>query len=401
MKKIIICLLFCVLLVNLVSATWWNESWGNYKEIKVEEKSGVTLSNYQTFINVTYDSDMNTSFKDLRFIAADNTTQLDYFIEVNMTVASNYAGVWVKIPTLTASSNTTIYMYYNNPTATSNSNMNTVFLLYDDFEDNSLNTSKWTVVSGCAATESGGNLSLTYSGTGWKSCYTTNVYNFTAGKNIFEYYVIYASPVSNSNKHWGIHLINSTTPNAPNYHYWWYIFASYCNGDAWHMPYASSTNCYLQNPFLVPQKVGNYPINSTYGQLILDGTLRITATGTVVQIGNSYVHLTSWGANAIKIQFDWMRVRAYASVEPKIYFGVEQSAPPVDTCTCAGLNTNWEIDMSDNCNITEACDLTTGTLSFTGAGWCNCNASVDTTNLGDPGASGILYIQDSCLITID
>ena len=73
----------------------------------------------------------------------------------------------------------------------------------------------------------------------------------------------------------------------------------------------------------------------------------------------------------------------------------------VDTCTCAGLNNNWEIDMSDNCEITEACDLGTGTLSFTGAGWCKCNASVDTTNLGDPGSSGILYIQDSCIITIN
>lgn len=82
-------------------------------------------------------------------------------------------------------------------------------------------------------------------------------------------------------------------------------------------------------------------------------------------------------------------------------YAVYEEEVPVDTCTCAGAGNNWEIDMSDYCNITEACDLTTGTLSFTGAGWCNCNASVDTTNMGDPGASGILYIQDSCLITID
>ena len=72
-----------------------------------------------------------------------------------------------------------------------------------------------------------------------------------------------------------------------------------------------------------------------------------------------------------------------------------------DTCSCPGAGNNWEIDMSDSCNITSACDLTTGTLSFIGSGFCNCNASVDTTNLGDPGANGILYIQDSCLIRID
>lgn len=74
---------------------------------------------------------------------------------------------------------------------------------------------------------------------------------------------------------------------------------------------------------------------------------------------------------------------------------------PADTCTCAGAGNDWEIDMSDYCNITEACDLTTGRLNFTGSGWCNCNASVNTTNLGDPGADGIIYIQDSCDITIN
>jgi len=73
---------------------------------------------------------------------------------------------------------------------------------------------------------------------------------------------------------------------------------------------------------------------------------------------------------------------------------------PVDTCTCPGAGENWEIDMSDYCNITEACDLTTGTLSFTGAGATRCNATITTTNLGDPGSSGILYIQDSCLINV-
>ena len=98
----------------------------------------------------------------------------------------------------------------------------------------------------------------------------------------------------------------------------------------------------------------------------------------------------------------WNRVLSDSEITELYNGGAGLTYPfVVDTCTCPGAGNNWEIDMSDYCNITEACDLTTGTLSFTGAGWCNCNASVDTTNLGDPGASGILYIQDSCLITID
>lgn len=74
---------------------------------------------------------------------------------------------------------------------------------------------------------------------------------------------------------------------------------------------------------------------------------------------------------------------------------------PEDTCTCAGVDTNWEIDMSDYCELSTPCDLGTGKLSFTGTGNFSCDAAIDTTDLGDPGANGILYILDDCYITVD
>lgn len=72
-----------------------------------------------------------------------------------------------------------------------------------------------------------------------------------------------------------------------------------------------------------------------------------------------------------------------------------------DTCSCPGLNENWEIDMSDYCNITSDCDLGTGKLSFTGSGEIRINSTIDTSDLGDPGANGILFIQDSCTIWVN
>ena len=75
-------------------------------------------------------------------------------------------------------------------------------------------------------------------------------------------------------------------------------------------------------------------------------------------------------------------------------------SPPADTCTCPGLNQDWEIAMSDNCEITDDCDLGTGTLSFTGAGITKIDAVIKTTNLGDPGASGLLSILDDCIIYV-
>ena len=75
--------------------------------------------------------------------------------------------------------------------------------------------------------------------------------------------------------------------------------------------------------------------------------------------------------------------------------------PIVDTCTCPGLNENWVVDMSDFCELDDTCDLGTGKLSFINSGYANCSANINTTNLGDPGSSGILYISSSCLIYIN
>ncbi|GAH87542.1 unnamed protein product, partial [marine sediment metagenome] len=128
----------------------------------------------------------------------------------------------------------------------------------------------------------------------------------------------------------------------------------------------------------------------------------LSTAGTNIYIGGHPSYFTRYVDATIDEVGIWNRSLTAEEISDLYNEGNGLAYPfVVDTCACPGAGNDWEIDMSDYCNITEACDLTTGTLSFTGAGWCNCNASVDTTNLGDPGASGVLYIQDSCLITID
>ena len=73
---------------------------------------------------------------------------------------------------------------------------------------------------------------------------------------------------------------------------------------------------------------------------------------------------------------------------------------PPSTCTCPGLNYDWEINMAEHCVITSDCNLGTGTLSFTGSGYVRCDATIDTANLGDPGPNGVLYFLDNCLIRV-
>jgi len=113
---------------DLINWAWWNTSWGFKREVTITENSGSSLSNYSTLIYVEYDSDMNTDFSDLRFLNSVEDTELGYWIE-NKT-DSSHAYVWVKVPSLTASSNTSIYMYYGNSGASSNSNADNTFWVY-------------------------------------------------------------------------------------------------------------------------------------------------------------------------------------------------------------------------------------------------------------------------------
>ena len=152
--------------------------------------------------------------------------------------------------------------------------------------------------------------------------------------------------------------------------------------------------------------------NNTQMQLRFDGVNRANGTwdgrslkerGDEVQLFSEPATVVGWTGNyTLDIVAIYNRSLSEAEKNELYNSGSPPDCPfVVDSCSCPGAGNNWEIDMSDFCNITSDCDLTTGTLSFTGAGWCNCNASVNTTNLGDPGTSGVLYIQDSCAITIN
>ena len=134
--------------------TWWDTDWGKKREINITENSADELNNYSVLLFIPYDSSMKTDFSDLRFLNSAEDTELSYYVE-NKT-DSNFAWIWIKVPTLTASSTTSTYMYYANSIASSNSDIFSVYFFYDDFDDNDY-TDKWDVVSG-SWTEAGGTL---------------------------------------------------------------------------------------------------------------------------------------------------------------------------------------------------------------------------------------------------
>jgi len=105
--------------------------------INISERAGVYLSDYLVLVNLSYSS-VNCTYlgkiyvpsrNDVRFTDSDGVTPLDYYIEY-WNDTSKQALIWVKIPSLSASSSKTIYMYWGNPYAVDKSNPG-IFTLID------------------------------------------------------------------------------------------------------------------------------------------------------------------------------------------------------------------------------------------------------------------------------
>ncbi|MCK4352775.1 DUF2341 domain-containing protein, partial [candidate division WOR-3 bacterium] len=124
---------------------WCDPDWSYRKPVIVyNTKNSDTLTDYQVKIDVTYNSNMNSDFSDLRFTDSDEVTLIPYWIENY--IPSDSAIVWVKVPLISALDTTIIYMYYGNPDASSESNGDSVFNFFDDFDTET--SSQWTTSGG-------------------------------------------------------------------------------------------------------------------------------------------------------------------------------------------------------------------------------------------------------------
>jgi len=144
---------------------WWNSNWQYRRAITITNNENFQLVNYQIeiILNATgliSQNKLRNDCGDIRF-TDDNDNILSYW---NETSCSDETRIWVKIPSLPALSNKTIYMYYGNPTATSTANGKATFVYFDDFDDNSFNTTSLYTSAG-TWTESDGYISYSSTNT--------------------------------------------------------------------------------------------------------------------------------------------------------------------------------------------------------------------------------------------
>ena len=103
---------------------WYNDSWEYRKKITTSLNTVISsdLTDFPYLVSFT-DSDLTKTTEsdgtDIVFTASDGTTELAYEIE-RFDQSTGEVIAWVKIPTVSASGNTDIYIYYKG-TATSSS----------------------------------------------------------------------------------------------------------------------------------------------------------------------------------------------------------------------------------------------------------------------------------------
>lgn len=348
--------------------SWWNTGWSKKKKITIQENQAINYANYSVLMNITYDADMRSDFGDLRFTNNLETQELDYWI--NDSVASSVAHVWVKVPSMPASAETTIYMYYGNAAVTNNSNYFGAFLFADDFNDGSW-TGNWTNINtGGGINETNGFLNLT-GGAGStmgsvlsKGNYTDDDGGWWILESQWKYYMPTAAQgsigVSDKwNSSWdyadGTENVNS-------------IFMMWANAQWRTTLYINGVYSFYESGINLPDPTSSMVytgvVRETNKSIFYDlnSSAEITErTGMPTSNSSLSMGLFLWARDENNVaSYDWVRLRRYAVSEPTVTFGTETSQIGVDVnltapsnyynisvayqnfnATCIPLNVNW------------------------------------------------------------
>jgi len=336
-----------ILVLSLVSSAsadpsdpWWDNDWGFRTPLTVTGASAT--DGVQAQVTITYDSDMQSDFNDLRFVEADGVTTIPYWVESKIDGTS--ATVWLKLP----ASEITVYQYYGNATVASGSNGDAVFLIFDDFNGATLNTSKWTATklgstSAVVEHDGAGNLRLAGKPATSSSGSVVSVQTFARGVQID-----YRDKIDN------IYYADVS------------IGSGALQGESGDTSYWHSR---LASGYLALGQVTDGSTDNSLNRAPTSGALLLLATSTAAPYPNQntyYLHTFRWdtannlvwtrdgtqvaaasdstyAANTMRLALsqgehstglggnryiDWVRVRQYVATSPTLTMGAEESYTP-------------------------------------------------------------------------
>lgn len=152
---------------------WWNTSWQYKTPVSLSVSGGSTETYHQVLIDLNStnvgsnwnwtNECINGNSTRARFLDRTETTEIDFWVK-NCSVTDTNMWVWVEIPdSITTTAQNLTYLYYGNPDATGETNGDETFLLYDHFDGDDINTSKWNNHTFHGYKVSGSVLNLTVS----------------------------------------------------------------------------------------------------------------------------------------------------------------------------------------------------------------------------------------------
>lgn len=144
---------------------WWNSTYDRKRPLNF---SGTGTPDYQVFVNITFDSDMESDFRDIRILNATEDQELPYWIENFVT--SSYADVWIK-GNFTVVNETQAFLYYDNSVVATASNINSTMKDGDEFNGVGIDPDKWSITTA----ELSPNIITTGGATGLNITTVTNV----------------------------------------------------------------------------------------------------------------------------------------------------------------------------------------------------------------------------------
>ena len=326
MKKLILVVaifvfFYCVFPVFLMGG--WLFAWNYRKALTINNTSNSNgLTDYQVLTTLDTRSlissgKMHSDCGDIRFTDSDGQTQLNYWIESGCNTSSTK--IWVKVPSIPASSTKTIYLYYGNPGATSQSNGTNTFDFFDDFSGD---LSKWVQRSGTWSISNG---VLVSPSTGSGQQIVTANFAILNARIRASYRLVQGPNTGGINNY----CVLARTPDSSNY-YWqsdWYTGNSHridkmVAGQGTLLTYTQrygDTNWHVSE-FLLNGSILNASIDGSYKISAIDSSLSNAAA----------VGFSSCGGRVTDSPFyvDWVFVGKYNSPEPTTSVGSEEINQP-------------------------------------------------------------------------
>jgi hypothetical protein len=355
-------------------------SWQYQRDITISNIGG-TLSDYQVLVSLTsgnFPTNAQNSGADIRFTDASGA-ELSYWIE-NWDYYSRTAKIWVKVTSI-ASGSTTIRMYYGNPSATSVSNGGGTFMLFDDFSGASVNSGLWTteVVNSASLSQSGGELTMTVGATqqGNRAHIKSNS-NFAV-----PFRLRFKAKLSGYGDHF-THSYDGTTDAtwSPPHVQAGQNFIMYFldrGGDpdsAYNNANGIGTSTYITTGTANVYSLFEILATTSEVKFVVDDTLKATHTTNIPTIALPlYFRLVTeggapWTPSGATQWMDYVFLAKYASPEPTLTLGAEQTISPPATTGTITVSTN----------LADSTFTITGALTYSGSGtaWSTTNAPAGT-----------------------